>query len=513
MAKNYQLRVKTMAARGRKSRGAAGAGGGGGGSYISVTTPAAGTGAGGSSGGNIGTVSPGLPSDATTPVPSVAAWLIEASPKAVKINAGERPGTVGAAVTRIKDGRTERLKTDAALKDYGVGLWVSVDGGEWRQYVPGMTKALATQGGKVIALRSGAYLRTQGDDVYSGGVNNYIAFELRDLYDGKVYATATVPVVRDGEAGSPGEDGRMIYPAGSWSAEKTYDGTGGTLPVVERSGQYYLLRQGVTSQGSDPLSGDDWELFDRYSAVFADVLMANFAKLGGAVFYGDYMFSQDGAYNGAAVSGTDANGDAWYRRFTDGVTAGTFIPNYMVNFRTGEMRSFSGVFSGSLITLFVPADQSDAVTSITNKYKIGKQHRLISYGNGGLFVLPTDISFLGSRVMICDPRDTVTSASKLTVVQPETGYLLGNTTTTTDGTTLSRNIQFCCGVVELLAIPQVDRTGAISTTKCRWAILSFVAASSSSSDAKIDDDGDLILLPGIPISIKDPTIDPVEPLI
>ena len=96
--------------------------------------------------------------------------------------------------------------------------------------------------------------------------------------------------------------------------------------------------------------GDDvrWRLFEKFSAVFADVVMAAFAKLGGAIFYGDYMISQNGTLNGAEVQGVDENGVAYYRQFTDGVTEGTFIPVLMLNFRTGEIRGGKSFIKGTI---------------------------------------------------------------------------------------------------------------------------------------------------------------------
>lgn len=499
--KEYTLTVSGRPPRGRRRRNTAiGAGGA---VYVTVGSSAQYVPSG--DGGGCSTPTPDDPATQVTPT-SKTTWRLIPDPTAVKIYEGKAAPFVGCTVERVTDGTVTRYYTSAQLAEAGAALWVKIDDGEWQPYVIGLKKVVSTAASLALTTQDGRRLITQGNDIDSATVDSMITFALRDTAGlGKTYAAVNIPIVRDGKDGAAGTSAPMIYPAGEWSDTKTYEGTDKTSPVVMYNGAYYVLQPGHTSQGNNPAedyatNGESaaWQLMDHMDYVFADILMANFAKLGGAVFYGDYMFSQDGTYNGAAVSGADDDGAAWYRRFTDGVTEGTFIPNYMVNLRTGEMRSFAGVFSGSLITLFAPADQSDAATAVTGKYRINKQHKLISYGEGGLFILPTDISYLGSRVMICDPRSSVSSTSKFTVVQPEDGCLLGNLTTASEGATLSRNVQFCCGIIELLAIPRVMKSGALSATKCQWAILAFVAARTSSSTTPLNSIDGKPLLPVVP---------------
>lgn len=144
----------------------------------------------------------------------------------------------------------------------------------------------------------------------------------------------------NGKDGKDGRDGLMAYPAGVYDETTTYSSEGDTTPVVYQGGEYYALKAGVSFTGqSDPLGSptpsDDidmngadarWVKVNRFNTIFTDVLMAKFAKLGSAVFYGDWMISQQGTVNGAPS--TD------YELFKDG----SFLPTYAVNFRTGEVR-------------------------------------------------------------------------------------------------------------------------------------------------------------------------------
>lgn len=156
--------------------------------------------------------------------------------------------------------------------------------------------------------------------------------------------TVTYTHGRNGVAGVDGAQGPMVYPAGEWDAATEYTATVKACPVVLHNGQYYVLRAGQTSTGVNPAedyasNGDSaaWQLMERMNYVFADILMANFAKLSAAVFYGDYMFSQHGvAYNEDGTGRPSAD----YQKFTiddDGQPTDDFVPNYLVNLRTGRL--------------------------------------------------------------------------------------------------------------------------------------------------------------------------------
>ena len=153
---------------------------------------------------------------------------------------------------------------------------------------------------------------------------------------------------QDGADGIDGRDGLMVYPAGYYDPNTTYTATSETAPVVMYADNYYVLKRGKTYKGASQDSNLNtpaldianntqanarWQRFDKFNAIFADIVMAEFAKLGSAVIYGDWMISQQGTRNSAASSE--------YQHFKDG----SFEPNVAINFKTGELRLKNGVLA------------------------------------------------------------------------------------------------------------------------------------------------------------------------
>lgn len=141
------------------------------------------------------------------------------------------------------------------------------------------------------------------------------------------------------------------YPAGVYSSTTQYVCTEAAGPMVEYNGQYYGMykvgtwigtNEGRTPQEDYSLYGTQatWQLLDKYTAVFAEILFAAFAKLGSAVFLDDYMFSQYGIRNGVQSNA--------YQNF-DPSNLDSFRPNVFVNWRTGYFESFRSKFRDVLI--------------------------------------------------------------------------------------------------------------------------------------------------------------------
>lgn len=144
----------------------------------------------------------------------------------------------------------------------------------------------------------------------------------------------------------------LPYPAGEYSALVKYTATATTAPYVLLSGAYYVMSKiGSwlgTSTGKTPAqdyaengSKATWIPFENYKAIYVELLMADFAKLASAVFYGEYMFSQQGV---------DANGNATSNYQGFGTSA--FTPNLQLDFKKGRIDANLCFLKASLYTPF-----------------------------------------------------------------------------------------------------------------------------------------------------------------
>ena len=382
--------------------------------------------------------------------------------------------------------------------DYGVKLWYSIDGATWKEFVIGNTEPLETEGSEAFEAEASTadspqYLTLGGDDVASELIGDRIYFELRS--DSDVLARSVIPVVKDGKEGT---DGIMVYPAGVYSADITYTADNETSPVVAYDGNYYMLIRGKSYNGAtmpegrrspaeDVANGGDdvrWRLFDKFNAVFADVVMAAFAKLGGAIFYGDYMISQNGSINGRDVQGEDENGVAYYRQFTDGTTAGTFIPNLMLNFKTGDFYAANGIFSGAIKTQLKDVSEADVIEVGDAEYNIyaGKRYRIntdlkILADYYSELELPVSSDYIGARVLVCEAAGVYSKNLEFTTLVAEDGdYIAGLTAEgeSTEQVPRCKYIKFVNGAVELLGVPKRVYTDDQNyEIKTKWVVLSI----------------------------------------
>lgn len=142
--------------------------------------------------------------------------------------------------------------------------------------------------------------------------------------------------------GATGPIGPMVYPAGEYNAATKYIRTALSAPMVLDDGQYYVLNKEGTFTGIRPKddyaangSKATWVLMEYVKYAFVEVLMANFAKLASAVFYGDVMMSQQGI-------DADGNESSSYQNYgkkrydpNTGQSADLFTPNILFNFLTG----------------------------------------------------------------------------------------------------------------------------------------------------------------------------------
>ena len=142
-------------------------------------------------------------------------------------------------------------------------------------------------------------------------------------------------LVKDGEDGEDGQNGKdgkpgpIIYPMGEWQSSTIYESTERARPYVEHFGEYYVLQTMEAPIGIPPSkdvaeNGGHWMLMDKFNAVYTKILIAEFGKVGEAIFADEYMFSQHGVDE-------EGNPSTKYHEFPR-----YFTPNFMVNLKTGE---------------------------------------------------------------------------------------------------------------------------------------------------------------------------------
>ena len=158
---------------------------------------------------------------------------------------------------------------------------------------------------------------------------------------GKTIASKTGQV-RYSVPGAAGPIGPLVYPAGEYDAATKYIRTALSAPMVLDDGQYYVLNKEGAFTGIRPKddyaangSKATWVLMEYVKYAFVEVLMANFAKLASAVFYGDVMMSQQGV----DADGKESSNYQGYNTFRldpeTGESKRLFTPNLLFNFLTG----------------------------------------------------------------------------------------------------------------------------------------------------------------------------------
>ena len=120
-------------------------------------------------------------------------------------------------------------------------------------------------------------------------------------------------------ASTPGRSGKMLYPAGQYDENARYTVTSGTTPYVcitaatiGEAAYYYIdcnTDSDVIKTGSEWASGEtsfideneewknkvgDWVKMDSFAAIYGDIGIFNTALVGQAVFYKEFILSQDG---------------------------------------------------------------------------------------------------------------------------------------------------------------------------------------------------------------------------
>ena len=164
-------------------------------------------------------------------------------------------------------------------------------------------------------------------DAYVKISNSYLF--VRDEYTWISLGKIQGPQGPPGPRGERGEIGPICYPAGQWSASITYTMTDTVCPMVEHNGSYWRLVVS-SNKGTEPTATNSsvWKPLMYWDAIFTKILFTAFAKLGSAVFSGDYMLSQRGLLNGVESTA--------YQNFNPASASNPFIPFWYTNFFTGE---------------------------------------------------------------------------------------------------------------------------------------------------------------------------------
>lgn len=190
----------------------------------------------------------------------------------------------------------------------------------FRQVIPGQTTPWYVCPGSITADAS---------DVLSDGITG-VEFILSsspstgNIDSGNTIKSKTVPIVLDGRRGVPGQTGatgKMFYTMGEFELGTTYERTSELVPMVFYdngvwnealgiNGNYYYLADGKTGTNVEPESDSPlhsvWIPADSFGLVITQGIFAEFAKLGKAIWSGDYEFSMNGyigdtEYNSGAL--------------------------------------------------------------------------------------------------------------------------------------------------------------------------------------------------------------------
>lgn len=141
------------------------------------------------------------------------------------------------------------------------------------------------------------------------------------------------------EKGDAGDPGPVVYPAGIWNPNTTYEIKNALCPYVYYEGVFYILKVDYSVNHQPNINDEVWEPMEGFEAIYADVGVLKQALIGPAVFHGDYVYSQQGVNS----SGTKTD-------YTSGnVASGTFIPNIKFNFNDGSGHLAGGALKWSKV--------------------------------------------------------------------------------------------------------------------------------------------------------------------
>lgn len=201
-----------------------------------------------------------------------------------------------------------------------------------------------------------------------------------------------IPAPKDGEP-------VMCYMAGEYQSAVEYIRTNESTPIVEHNDALWYPANVGTIVGTEPTaSSTAWKLLTRENIIYAKIVMSAFGKIGSAVFYGDYMFSQYGRiYNANTGKYTYSYN---YQLFDvakyEAGKQDTWRPVMALNLRDGSLNAGKGTFENltirdciawNLRSPFVPARDPNTVDVILGDEPIvvesQESDNLLVRANGG----------------------------------------------------------------------------------------------------------------------------------
>ena len=130
----------------------------------------------------------------------------------------------------------------------------------------------------------------------------------------------------------------VVYPANS---KNRYVRTSNPYPVDANGNNIYIAPD--IDWGTSTATTRCWRLMPHYEELFVDMLFADFAHMAKAVFFGDYMFSEEGVDRNGSKGVYDAYVDDKFGNEpmfnAKRKLSGSFIPNLFMDLRTGETKS------------------------------------------------------------------------------------------------------------------------------------------------------------------------------
>lgn len=271
----------------------------------------------------------------------------------IKVSAFKRDGTTRTACSMGVIGMIVPGEEVASYR-----AQYSVDGGTWKD----CRNILVGEPGGVVRYVYGV----PGSDVstVTEGLALRLLYGTSADYDIMTEA-APLQVVRDGQTGERGKAARFYYYNGYFDSTKEYTATDNQAPyvafdwtdtvtidgletqVVKTS--YYMLVAATNKSGSiyiaprTTAAAGVWELMEAsFRFLIDEAIFSNFAKLGAAIFSGDWTISQYGMEDGITSEA--------YKDFDTedptGDNQGNFAPNIAINFLAGTAFIRDGVFSG-----------------------------------------------------------------------------------------------------------------------------------------------------------------------